>query len=715
MLSTYLRQWLLTGLIPLLAALLAAMVGVRPASAELPTEEALIAVLTSDSPKADKAITCKHLAVVGTKAAVPELAKLLADEQLNSWARTALEVIPGDEAMGALRRALGEVKGLQLVGVINSIGVRRDAAAVDSIAGLLRNSDPQVAEAAAIALGHIGSPAAQQVLETELARTAAEVPSPIAMGCIYVAEQLLEVGKADQAAALYDKVRNANVSRQRKIEATRGSILAHRSVPMLTQLLKSEERDMFRLGIRTAAEMSQSEVTSALVAALEQARPERQSVIMAALSGRDSKTVMPAVLQAAQNGPQSIRARAMEVLGKVGDATCMPVLLEAAASSSDGQTAQAAKDSLVALQDPRVDQKLQKLITNAKGNVQQVVIDVIGLRRTPAVAELMAVADSSDAAVRKAALAALGATVPQDQLPFLVRRVVDGKFTQDQDAAREALNAAAIRMPDREQCAATLAGALPKADEASQVALIGILGNVGGKTALEAVAKAASDSREALKDIASATLGRWMTPDAAPALLKLAQPKADDKYRIRALRGYLRIARQMQLTDAERAEICEGALAVAGRDEERQLALSVLKIHPSAETLRVALGAKRYETIKAEAQSTAMAITQALGASGEELQKLIEQLGMEPVEIAIQHATYGVDGQQKDVTGILRQAVGKLPIVTLSNASYNAAFGGDPAPGVVKLLVVEYTINGKAAKSSYKENEAIVLKMPEGE
>ena len=70
-------------------------------------EADLIAVLKSDAPKADKAITCKYLAVWGTKNAVPELAKLLEDEELISWARIALEAIPGDEAGAAVRDALG--------------------------------------------------------------------------------------------------------------------------------------------------------------------------------------------------------------------------------------------------------------------------------------------------------------------------------------------------------------------------------------------------------------------------------------------------------------------------------------------------------------------------------------------------------------------------------------------------------------------------------
>ena len=39
-------------------------------------ERELIAVLRSDAPAADKALACKHLAIHGSSAAVPELARL---------------------------------------------------------------------------------------------------------------------------------------------------------------------------------------------------------------------------------------------------------------------------------------------------------------------------------------------------------------------------------------------------------------------------------------------------------------------------------------------------------------------------------------------------------------------------------------------------------------------------------------------------------------
>src|SRR5262245_16754465 len=80
-------------------------------------EQEFITILQSDGPEADKALACKKLAVVGSDASVPELAKLLGNEHLASWARIALEAIPGAAADDALRSAAGSLDGLLLAGV----------------------------------------------------------------------------------------------------------------------------------------------------------------------------------------------------------------------------------------------------------------------------------------------------------------------------------------------------------------------------------------------------------------------------------------------------------------------------------------------------------------------------------------------------------------------------------------------------------------------
>jgi len=137
----------------------------------------LIAVLQSDAPKGEKAITCKLLAIYGTEQSVPALAPLLADKELASWARIALEAIPGPVADAALRDAMGKLEGQLLIGVINSIGVRRDVHAVDTLVQKLDDANAGVASAAAVALGHIGGEQAAKALAQSLADAPAGVRS----------------------------------------------------------------------------------------------------------------------------------------------------------------------------------------------------------------------------------------------------------------------------------------------------------------------------------------------------------------------------------------------------------------------------------------------------------------------------------------------------------------------------------------------------------
>src|SRR5262245_56222793 len=184
-------------------------------------EADLLNTLRSGAP-ADKAIACKQLAIHGTKDAVPELAKLLADEQLASWARIALEAIPGAEVDAALVDAAGELHGRLLVGAINSIGARRSERAVGTLTGLVKADDAEVASAAAVALGRIGNDDAAKALRQSLRIASPAVRSAVAEGCILCAERVASTGQAAMAAEIYDDVRQADAPKQRVLEATRG-------------------------------------------------------------------------------------------------------------------------------------------------------------------------------------------------------------------------------------------------------------------------------------------------------------------------------------------------------------------------------------------------------------------------------------------------------------------------------------------------------------
>ena len=102
-----------------------------------------------------RAKACQRLAVVGDGTAVPALAGLLTDPHLAVYARFALEPLPDPAADDALRGALGKATGNLLVGVINSIGHRRDTKAIAALERLRHDPNTAVAQAADAALGRI--------------------------------------------------------------------------------------------------------------------------------------------------------------------------------------------------------------------------------------------------------------------------------------------------------------------------------------------------------------------------------------------------------------------------------------------------------------------------------------------------------------------------------------------------------------------------------
>lgn len=677
-------------------------------------ESDLIALLRSDAQPGDKAIACKKLAIYGSSEAVPELAKLLTNEDLASWARIALEAIPGPAADEALRNSLDSLKGKLLVGAINSIGVRHDAAAVEALTARLTNPDAEVASAAAVALGHIGNDAAAKSLRPQLAAADAKVRSAAAEGCVLCAERLQAAGRSAEATDLYDAVRRAQVPKQRILEATRGAILARKDegIALLLEQVRSPDKALFQLALSTARELPGDKIDQALAAELGRAAPDRAALLLAAMTDRPETVVLPAVLQAAGSGPKAVRLAALGALGRVGDASCVAPLVQIA-SDADPDLAKAAKTALAELPSERANAEIIARLSKAAGPAYPVLIEVIGQRRIEATPELLKAASNSDAAVRRAALTALGETVGLANVSVLIEQVVSPKSADDAQVAQQALRAACVRMPQREECAEQLAKAIDRSPVETKIVLLQILGAMGGGKALQTVGTAAKSGDSQLQDTGTRLLGEWMTVDAAPVLLELAKADpAQNKYQGRALRGYLRLARQFVMPEDQRAEICRNALAICRQPAEQKLVLDVLKRHPTVDALKLAVRIMQTPELKPEATSVAMAIAQKLGGNQADARQVLAQAGLDKVKLEIVKAEYGAGATQKDVTEVLRKQAGDLPLITLPADGYNASFGGDPLPGTPKQLKVQYRINDKAGEALFAENEMILLPMP---
>ena len=353
-----------------------------------------------------------------------------------------------------------------------------------------------------------------------------------------------------------------------------------------------------------------------------------------------------------------MRKQALRALALFDDAVTAPILLDGALDANS-VISQTAMDVIGGMKTTAVNQLIAERLPSAEGKAKLVLVELAGRRHvaaaTPALWQL---SESGESAVRAAALKALGGTVTAEDLPRLIARLGKATAAGESAAILKALDDALPRMPDREACAAKIAAAMPSTSLAIQLQLLEVLKSLGGAKALATVTAAAHDSNEKIRDTGFKLLGQWMSVDAAPVLSDLAQNTKADDYKVRALRAYIRLARQFDMPVEQRVEMCRMAMKIAQWADEKRLVLEILLRYPDEQMLALALEAAKVPELKDEAALVAMGISQARGGDTKELRKVLAQAGHQAVNLEIVRAEYGEGRQTKDVTASLRKYAG---------------------------------------------------------
>ena len=630
------KQYFSWFVVLLMVVLSTGIVAQGRAAAEV-NERDLIAVLQSDAAKGDKAITCKRLAIYGSEQSIPSLAPLLGDKELSSWARIAIEAIPGPAADAALRDATDKLEGRLLVGVINSIGVRRDAKAVNALVLKLGDANADVASASAASLGNIGGDKVAEALTKSLTDAPAGVRSAVAEGCILCAERFLAQDKTAQAVKLYDRVRQADVPDQRHLEAIRGAILARKSagVPLLIEQLQSKDKKRLGVGLRTARELAGRDVTEALAGELAKLSPARRPLLLLAVADRTDSAVLPTVLKAAQSNQKDLRITAINILIRLGDVSSVPVLLKSA-TADDAQLQEAATETLVRLAGKEVDADLLARLPKAKGKLKQVLIELAGQRQIgDALPVVVSSLKDADAGVRDAALRTITIIGQDQQAVDLVKLLQATKSADERAGAERALLAICGRCGVK--CVPHLRPLTQSRDNELQMMGLHAMAIIGGPDALAAVKSAIKSGQAPVRDEAVRIMSTWPNnwpedADAGQALLKLATSTEKVSHQVLGLRGYLQYIRGVKkLSNEQKVVEITNLLPHIKRPEEKRLAIAVLGETPTATALDLLTTLAKDSAVVEEAYSAIVLVAgrDISGVSKDQRRKMLQTVAEE--------------------------------------------------------------------------------------
>ncbi|MFP4055258.1 MAG: HEAT repeat domain-containing protein [Candidatus Brocadiia bacterium] len=571
-------------------------------------EQRLIQALGAAKTRDAKIFLCRQLYNIGSARCVPRLEGLLADPELSHMARYVLGRIQAPEAAAALHRALSKTSGKLQVGIINTLGDRAYGEARADIARLLGSSDPQVAEAAAVALGKLGGAPAAEALQEARGKAPERVQAAIDDALMACAEQFLADGEKARAAAIYQRFYRAEAPRHFRTGALAGLVAARgaEAAPLLVDAIRGQDPQMRASAIALVRRIEGQEATRTFARLLPSLEPQAQALLVRALGRRGDPAAREAVVAATKSEHEPVRVAALEALGGLGGSDSVDLLLDVAATGG-GSEQGAARASLTRLEGKGLD---AALVQGAKSGEAAVRVEAIralaGRGAEQSLDELFALAKDQDASVRRAAIEALGRLVGQARLSDLVSLVVAPKDEGDRSALEQAVAAAFRRIPEPRQRTAPLLAALDRAGDAARPTLLRLLGRAASPEALEALRAAARSPKPQIRDAAIRSLAAWPDASAADDLLDLARTAADETHKVLALRGYIRIAGQSENPTAMYVR----AMQLAQSTGDKKLVLGGLGSADSFEAMDLAARYLEDPELRDEA---AMAVLQIAG------------------------------------------------------------------------------------------------------
>ncbi len=583
-------------------------------------EAGLVRLLEPGSTFEARRFACKQLGIIGSKSAVPAIARLLQNDETAGIACLALTTYPPGKADEALRAALPAVRGTARVQIIDTLGDRRDSRAVKWLAPLAVDAEQSVAVAAIIALGKIGDQAAWKAIGALPKDADSALPPALTETTLRHAEALAAAGDDTSATVLYQAllapsqpayVRRASLEALLRLNKSQAQAL------ILAVLLGSDSM-LKPVAIANVRALTSGNASEVFAAELRNLKPQEQVWMIASLAARGDAAASTAIGNSLASPDAVVRRAAINALGRMGDAWCVPLFMRVLDRSKDAEERRALESALISLPgDAQTDRAIVAALNKSSGDTRANFVAAIARREGPAANSLLlAEASQANPAVARSAFRALAKTATVRDFAPLLERLISARDAEIRSEAQIAAAQAIPRIDNPGRCSVLIREALGWAQPLqSRVALLGFLPACGDAAALTALKGAATNPDSRIREAAVGALADW--PDAAAwdTLAGIYRQPGTEALRRLALRGLVRLAAEENShPSAKLDEHYRLMLAGAHSDADLRLILGALGGAAQPGALRLALPLLNNAYVRAEAEVAVRKIAEAIKA-----------------------------------------------------------------------------------------------------
>ena len=578
-------------------------------------EARLIGVLeTPGATMPGKQFACQMLRLVGSRKCVPSVAKLLVDEQLSHMARIVLQGINDPAADQALREALGKTQGMVRIGIINTLGDRGESGlesgSLTALTGLLANGDQATVNAVLEAIGKIGGVKAAEALDK--AKVPDTAKATWSQAYLRSATGLTAKGETARAQKMYQVLQAGNYPSQVRAGAFREIVFAQKeqAVPMIVQALGSNDKLLRRAALAAVIAVPGQAATAAFARQIAAQTPDGKATLLDALAARgDGEGLTELVNKLAAGEDATVREAALNALGRLGNASSVPVLVAALKDTANGANAMRA---LAGLRGEGVADSLIKQVESGEASQRATLLGVLADRKQiEALPVARKLANDTDTKMRDAAVKVISALGTQDDLQSFSDAILTKKTDGEREALARAITAIGSRLTDKAKRDDSVLQSFTKADAPTKVQLLPVLMSFAGNQALQATRGALAEPGEVHKAAVRA-LAQWPDPAPLADLRTVAKTSTDPVVRVLALRGLIGMIGKSGLKTEEKVQSFREAIELSTRPEEKRQVLGEIGRVGHIDSLKIVEPFLNEDNLKREALQAYQQIAESL-------------------------------------------------------------------------------------------------------
>jgi HEAT repeat protein len=373
-------------------------------------------------------------------------------------------------------------------------------------------------------------------------------------------------------------------------------------VPALVALQADDDREVAQAAQDSLVALPGPEVDAAIASMLTQADANTRRVAIEQIGQRRAPSAAPALLKAAEDPDETVRAASLKVLGDVAGIAEFPALVGLLVKAKSPAEMKAAEGALSAICIREGQPAAGKVVILAA--VYGALPDGPSADVTKKVAELVKAGTTSV----EASNSNFGDPANGIAKKLRVEYTVEGRTETKTVGEGDAITFTGRVTPPA--CTDALCAALAQATAEPKLALLRALRSAGGPKALEAVRAATKDANAEVKNAATSLLCEWPSAEALPDLMQLLKTATTQRDKILALRGIIGLIPLQDAPAEKKLASLKEVLPLAERTEEKRLALAALAAIPTVEALALVTPHLDSPALKEEASQAAVAIAE---------------------------------------------------------------------------------------------------------